>query len=64
MGIVVLAAIAVSAWCVFPVSTRVIEITDFNAPTEASVRAPILPFRSGAMYVLYEGHLSANATLG
>ncbi len=58
-----LAVIAGVAWSVLPTSMRVIEVTDFSAPTEASVRAPIRPLGSGAMYVLYEGALSSSATL-
>lgn len=52
-----------TVWAVFPNSTMVVEITDFSSQIEASVRAPIRPFGSGAMYVLYEGNLPADATL-
>lgn len=63
IGAAILALVALAVWSVSPTSTMVVEITDFSTQTEVSVRAPIRPLGSGAMYVLYEGNLPADAML-
>ena len=62
-GIAILIGVCFVAWLAYPASNRVLTITDFSGPTEMSVRAPIRPFGSGAMFVMYEGTIEADAKI-
>jgi hypothetical protein len=63
IGSVILIGVCLLAWLAVPKSKEIITITDFSAPVEASVRAPIRPFGTGAMYVMYEGSLDSDARI-
>ena len=41
----------------------VFEVRDVTKPAEFRVKAPVMPFRNGALFVRAEGHLTGNATL-
>ena len=62
-GSVILIGVCLLVWLVVPKSKEIITITDFSSPIEASVRAPILSFGTGAMYVMYEGTLDSDARI-
>jgi hypothetical protein len=63
VGIAILIGACFVAWLAYPASNRTVTITDFSAPTEISVRAPIRPFGSGAMFVMYEGTIASDAKI-
>jgi len=63
IGVIILIGICIVAWALFPNSHDTISITDIGTPRSASVRAQIIPFRSGAMYVLYEGSIDSDARI-
>lgn len=56
-------AIVGLGWVLYPRSSKILHVTDFSQPIHAEVHAPVLPFRSGAMLVLFEGTLEANAEI-
>ena len=62
-GIAILIGACFVAWLAYPASNRTVTITDFSVPTEISVRAPIRPFGSGAMFVMYEGTIGSDAKI-
>lgn len=41
----------------------VFEVRDVTKAAEFRVKAPVMPFRNGALFVRAEGHLNGNATL-
>ena len=63
---VVLSVLAVAVWgrmrCLRSRSSRTIVVTDFTRAHEISVRRPPYP-HTGAVWVLYEGAISTNASL-
>lgn len=63
ISIIVAASLCFLAWAARPSSRRTLTVTDFSVPTEVSVRAPIRPFGSGAMFVLYEGTIGADGKI-
>ena len=63
ISIIVASCLCFLAWAALPTSRRSLTVTDFSVPTEVSVRAPIRPFGSGAMYVLYEGTIGSDAKI-
>jgi hypothetical protein len=38
-------------------------ISDVTQPTQKTIKAPIAPFRNGALFVIVDGQLDGNATL-
>jgi hypothetical protein len=58
-----LVAISILTWFFYPNSSKVMTITDFFSPVEASVRSPIRPFGSGSLFVIYEGNLGSSAKI-
>ena len=63
MSIIFASCLCFLAWAALPTSRRSLTVTDFSVPTEASVCAPVRPFGSGAMYVLYEGIIGSDAKI-
>lgn len=63
IGSVILIGVCLLAWLAVPKSKEIITITDFSTPVKASVRAPIRPFGTGAMYVMYQGNLDSDARI-
>jgi len=63
VGIAILIGACFIAWIAYPPSHRILTITDFSAPTETSVRSPIRPFGSGAMFVMFEGTIGSDAKI-
>lgn len=59
----ILAAISILTWFLYPISSKMMTITDFSSPVEASVRSPIRPLGSGSLFVMYEGNLSSSAKI-
>ena len=44
-------------------ASKTVFLTDLNQETEISVHAPVFPWCTGDLYVLYEGVIDANAAL-
>jgi hypothetical protein len=63
VAISLLAAIGIIAWFFYPISSKMMTITDFASPVEASVHSPIRPMGSGSLFVMYEGNLSSSAKI-
>ena len=63
IGSLILVGACTLGWIFYPKSTKIFTITDFSAPTEAGVRAPVRPFGSGAMYVMYEGNIDSESKI-
>lgn len=63
IGIAILIGVCLLVLLAFPQSEKRITITDFSFPVEANVRAPIRPFGTGALYVMYEGNLASDAEI-
>ena len=63
VGSIILIGVCLLTWLALPKSKEIITITDFSSPIEVSVRAPIRPFGTGALYVMYEGHLDTDARI-
>jgi hypothetical protein len=63
IGVIILIGICIVVWALFPKSHDTISISDIGIPHSASVRAPSMPFRDGAMYVLYEGSIDSDARI-
>jgi hypothetical protein len=63
IGIAILIGVCLLVLLIVPKSKKRITITDFSSPVEANVRAPIRPFGTGALYVMYEGNLASDARI-
>ena len=53
----------VLGFLLWPRGHKSVMVSDVSRPFSASVRAPVRPFGSGAVYVLVEGRLDGDATL-
>jgi hypothetical protein len=61
--ILVLCAGAGLLWAIRPTGYQETRITEFTKPVSLSVRAPWIPFRSGAVMVEVEGEISGEGEL-
>jgi hypothetical protein len=63
IGVATLIGVGIAVWLSLPKSHKVIIISDISTPLDAGVRAPVFPLRTGALYVLYEGSIDADARI-
>lgn len=56
-------ALIVAAWVLWPRGYSELVITDFSKPVHLFARAPFFPFRQGLMYVVIEGELEGKGEI-